>query len=116
MIKLSILLLSCIAITIVLAEPPAYISWDASQFMNTAKVTRYLNNGSSIERKYITLKAKKACNGWSSSSQLCAFRLDEVDDLNYSYRIREYDRDGKQVSDLFCTPLNTRWQCLATIK
>ena len=114
----ALLVCVCALFYVCYAEAPAYIAWDASQFMHTAKVSRYLNNGSSIEHKYVTLKAAKVCNGYSADppAKTCAFRLDEVDDLNYSYRIKEYDRDGKQVADSLCTPMNTRWQCLPAVR
>jgi hypothetical protein len=100
------------------ADAPRYINWDASQFFVKAKVTRYLNNGSSIEHRYMTLKAKKVCNGWNADPpvQTCGFQLETMDDLTYSYRIREYDRDGRQVKDSVCTPMNTRWQCLPSVR
>ena len=114
------ILLFGIAWTIVVAapEPPAYIAWDASQFMVKAKVTRYLNGGSSIEHKYQTLKASKVCNGYISNppAKTCSFQLNEVDDLLYSYRIREYDAEGRQLRDSLCSPMTTRWQCLPVVK
>jgi len=116
--KLFILLLSCFAITTVFADAPRYIAWDASQFFVKAKVTRYLLNGSSIEHRYITLKAAKVCNGYVADPpvQTCGFQLETMDDLAYSYRIREYDRDGRQVKDTMCTPMHTRWACAPTAR
>ena len=104
-----------------LAEPPARIEWNASQFMEKAKVTRYLLNGSSIERRYDTLKAAKACNGWVNlpdtvPAKTCALLLDSMEDLAYAYRIREYDRDGREVADRTCHPMRAGWDCKPTVK
>jgi hypothetical protein len=104
--------------TVALADAPRYIAWDASQFFVKAKVTRYLLNGSSIEHRYITLKAARVCNGYVADPpvQTCGFQLETMDDLAYSYRIREYDRDGRQVKDTMCTPMHTRWACAPTAR
>jgi len=112
------ILLFGVAWTIVVAEAPRYIAWDASQFMAKAKVTRYLLNGSSIEHRFVTVKARSVCNGWIADPpvQTCALRLDDTEDLEYSYRIREFDASGKQVADRTCVPMETRWQCLPTVR
>jgi len=112
------ILLFGVAWTIVVAEPPAYVAWDASQFMVKAKVTRYLIDGSGIEHKYQTFKAGKVCNGYISNppAKTCGFQLSEMDDLNYSYRIKEYDAEGKQLRDSICSPMQTRWQCLPVVR
>ena len=112
-----VLLLISVFCAYAFADAPRYIAWDASQFFVKANVTRYLNNGSSIEHKYLTLKAAKVCNGYVADPpvQTCGFQLETMDDLAYSYRIREYDRDGRQVKDSLCTPMHTRWACAAMV-
>jgi len=107
------------SVSVAVAEPPRSLEFSGNQFMVKAKVTRYLCNGSGIEHSFASVQAKNVCNGWNrletgQTLQTCAIQLQTPKDLEFDYRIKQYDQQGTLVLDILCQPMENSWACGTT--